>query len=107
VKKNAVLILVLLLAGCSGYEWVKPGSTVRDREVTQTSCEASALKALPPDHVVSGKHAEKETKKKGKDKLQSNEHIDYDIQDANEESREVLIKNCMYEKGWTQIEVQN
>ncbi len=44
MKKYIVLMLVTLLAGCSHYEWVKPGSTNQQREVEETACNADALK---------------------------------------------------------------
>ncbi|MGU3414443.1 hypothetical protein ACLBW0_11100 [Enterobacteriaceae bacterium C34A] len=105
MKKYIVLMLVTLLAGCSHYEWVKPGSTNQQREVEETACNADALKNLPPDNVVSSTHRSKENKKKDGKHSSSDEDVNYYTHDANADSRDVLIKNCMFQKGWTQIEV--
>jgi len=60
---------------------------------------AQALRDLPPDNVVSGKYTSKDSKYKTTD-------TDYSTSDANESQREILVKDCMFKRGWQQIEVQ-
>ena len=42
-----------------------------------------------------------------KDKKNKTSDTSYSVSDANESKRKVLIKDCMYSKGWSQIETQN
>lgn len=92
--------LILCLTGCAEYRWVKDGASDQQENITETGCKADALRVLPPDNVVSGKSTSKDKKTKSTD-------TSYSISDANESQRNVLIKDCMYRKGWSQIEVKN
>ena len=100
MNKFITLSAVLLLSGCSTYQWVKPGSNANDATIAETKCEAQALRDLPPDNVVSSTYTTKDKKNKTSD-------TSYSVSDANESKRKVLIKDCMYSKGWSQIETQS
>ncbi|THB82460.1 hypothetical protein E1N66_20860 [Pantoea allii] len=98
--KPLVLVLVTLcLTGCVQYKWVKPDASEQQEIVAETACKAEALRDLPPDNVVSSKYTSKNNKDKTTD-------TDYSTSDANESQREILVKDCMFKKGWQQIEVQ-
>ncbi len=100
MKKGYLLLLVTLLAGCTEYRWVKPGADERQRNIEETACRAQALRDLQPDNVVLGKYESKDKKHRSSD-------TSYYREDANEDAREILIKDCMYRKGWSQVEVRN
>ncbi|EMP4205196.1 hypothetical protein WD218_004808 [Klebsiella variicola] len=93
-----LFILTLGLSGCVEYQWVKPGADKQQENIVETRCKAQALKDLPPDNMVRGKYTSKNKKDKTTD-------TSYSTSDANESQRDVLIKDCMYRKGWEQIEV--
>lgn len=100
MKKMIALGIVVLLSGCVEYKWVKSGADSRQEEIDETECKAASLRELPPDNVISGKYTTEDKKKKSSD-------TSYTTTDANQEQREILIKDCMYKKGWSQIEVQD
>lgn len=101
MKKTCVMTLILIsLTGCVEYQWVKPGTDKRQEDIAETQCQAQALKDLPPDNQISGKYTSKDEKHKTTD-------TSYSTSDENESKREILVKDCMYSKGWTQIEVQH
>lgn len=62
MNKFITLSAVLLLSGCSTYQWVKPGSNANDAAIAETKCEAQALRDLPPDNVVSSTYTTKDKK---------------------------------------------
>jgi hypothetical protein len=101
MKKIFVMTSILIsLTGCVTYQWVKPGADKQQEDMAKTQCKARALKDLPPDNVIT----EKQT---SKDKKTKTTYTSYSTSDVNESKREVLIKDCMYRQGWTQIEVQH
>ena len=93
-------MIINCLVGCVDYQWVKPGMSKDDEYVVETECNAQALKDLPPDNVISDKYTSKDEKNKTTD-------TSYSTSDANQEQRDILIKDCMFKKGWKQIEVKN
>ncbi|MDU6431787.1 MAG: hypothetical protein E6556_02240 [Pantoea sp.] len=99
MKKILLLILPLFLASCANYKWVKEGASDRDETVVETACQAQALRDLPPDNQVSGKTV-------SQDKKNGESDVSYTLSDSNASQRDILVKDCMYQKGWTQIEVQ-
>jgi len=92
--------MALLLTGCVEYRWVKEGTSAQDEKVTETACLAEALKTLPPDNVVSGRYT-------SKDKKHQTTDTSYTTTDANESNRDILVKNCMYQHGWSQIKIEH
>lgn len=88
----------MLMSGCVQYKWVKAGADSRQEQLATTECEAKSLRELPPDNVINGKRTSQDNKKKSTDTR-------YTTTDANSEQREILVKDCMLKKGWTQIEV--
>jgi len=100
MKKILVITLILTaLTGCVDYQWVKPGMDKQQEEIAETQCKAQALRDLPPDNEITGKYTSKDEKHKTTD-------TSYSSTDENESNRDILVKDCMYRKGWTQIEVQ-
>ncbi|EOT7379062.1 TPA: hypothetical protein SLN44_002838 [Enterobacter cloacae] len=100
MKKIFTVGFVLLLSGCVQYKWVKEGAGTRQEQIAETECEAISLRELPPDNVIIGKYTSQDKKKKSTD-------TSYTTTDVNKEQREILLKDCMYKKGWTQIEIKN
>lgn len=111
MKRVIVLISCLLVGACSQPAWVKNGASIESTERTLTSCEADALRALPPNMITSissttatgntnckpGKHHGS----RKKDKLVGTTY--YNSRDANEGARTVLVRDCMYKGGWHEI----
>lgn len=95
------LSIMTVLTGCVDYRWVKPGASEHDRQVQLTACQAKALKDLPPDNVVEKAYSTSSTQDKPDDKKidQDKETVNR-ITDANGSQREVLVDNCMLQKGW-------
>jgi len=101
MEKTFVMTLMLIsLTGCVEYQWVKPGTDKQQEDIAETQCKAQALRDLPPDNQISGKYTSKDEKHKTTD-------TSYSTSDENESKRDILVKDCMYGKGWTQIEVQH
>lgn len=100
MKNLPFLALILVLSGCVEYQWVKQGATRQQEEIAETGCNAQALRELPPDNTISEKYTSKDKKYDTKD-------TDYTMDDANDDKREILIKDCMYSKGWVQVRVGN
>ncbi|MGK3143581.1 hypothetical protein [Pantoea sp. C2G6] len=94
-----LLLFPLVLTGCVQYKWVKPDASEQQEAVAETACQAEALRDLPPDNVISGRYTSKDRKYKTTD-------TSYSTSDANESQREILVKDCMFKKGWQQIQVQ-
>jgi len=99
MKPLFLLLITLGLTGCVQYKWVKPDATEQQERVAETACQAQALRDLPPDNVVSSRYTTRDSKHKTTD-------TDYSTSDANEAQREILVKDCMFKKGWQQIEIQ-
>lgn len=99
MKPLFLLIFTLSLTGCVEYKWVKPDASEQQENMAETACQAQALRDLPPDNIVTGKYTSKDSKYKTTD-------TDYSTQDANETQREILVRDCMFRKGWQQIKVQ-
>lgn len=99
MKKFLLIVLIVNLSGCVGYQWVKPGADKSQEDMAETECKAQALRDLPPDNVISGKYTSQDKKHKSTD-------TSYSTSDANESKRYTLVKDCMYRKGWKQIEVK-
>jgi len=99
MKSLMLMLFTLCLTGCVQYKWVKPDASEQQETIAETACQAQALRDLPPDNIVSGKYTSKDSKYKTTD-------TDYSTSDANESQREILVKDCMFKKGWQQIEVQ-
>ncbi len=99
MKPLMLMLFTLCLTGCVQYKWVKPDASEQQETITETACRAQALRDLPPDNVVSGKYTSKDSKYKTTD-------TDYSTSDANDNQREILVKDCMFKKGWQQIEIQ-
>ncbi|WP_244202354.1 hypothetical protein [Buttiauxella warmboldiae] len=102
---SSVSIMTILLAACTQYKWVKPGESDSSMRKEYVSCQAKSLRELPPDNMVHsdsvyGSADEKDKKKK---RINYEQSTNYDISDANENAREVLITDCMMARGWTQI----
>ncbi|MBL1916762.1 hypothetical protein ELE98_32945 [Klebsiella pneumoniae] len=96
--RNKLLLagLVLTLTGCVSYKWVKPDFDDEQADIDETYCKARALKDLPPDNLFTGAYQKRG--KKG-----NTDDITFSSSDANEVNRNILVKNCMYQKGWKQI----
>ncbi|PIJ48603.1 hypothetical protein BL250_15450 [Erwinia sp. OLTSP20] len=107
IKNTALLLVAItLISGCVDYRWVKAGMSEHDRQVQLTACEAKALKDLPPDNQVENSRSELSLKDKTDDKkLDENKETYNRITDANASQRDVLIDNCMYQKGWDKVAV--
>jgi len=99
MKALLLLIFTLSLSGCVEYKWVNPDASDQQENRAEIACQAQALRDLPPDNVVSGKYTAKDSKYKTTD-------TDYSTRDANETQRAILVKDCMFKKGWQQIKVQ-
>ncbi len=100
MKKTFVMTLILInLTGCVEYQWVKPGTDKQQEDIAETECKAQALRELPPDNKITGKYTSKDEKHKTTD-------TSYSTRDENMSQRDILVKDCMYRKGWTQIEIQ-
>lgn len=97
LSAGPLLVLLFTLAGCETYSWVKPGATPIEQEHAETACEAQALKELPPDNVRSSRYS-------SKDDTHNSRYSSENIRDANATQREVLVKDCMYRKGWSRIQ---
>ena len=95
-----ITFILVSLTGCVEYKWVKPGTNKHQEMMAETECKAQALRDLPPDNKVTGKHTSKNEKNKTTDTR-------YSRSDENESQRDILVADCMYRKGWTQIEVQH
>ncbi|MGF8273907.1 hypothetical protein [Klebsiella pneumoniae] len=78
------------------YKWVKPDFDDEQADIDETYCKARALKDLPPDNLLTGAYQKRG--KKG-----NTDDITFSSSDANEVNRNILVKNCMYQKGWKQI----
>lgn len=104
-----VITVALLLNGCAEYKWVKDGSSDVEAHKTLIGCKARSLKDLPPDNVVyrdsSSGYESKKDKKKNKEITDYKLETNYQIDDANSYSREILISDCMLSKGWTEIRI--
>ncbi|MEZ3500477.1 hypothetical protein [Pantoea sp. KPR_PJ] len=99
-RKILIVLMMLSLTGCVEYKWVKDGADPHQEEIAETQCRAQALKDLPPDNEITDKYTSKDKKTRTVD-------TSYSTSDANESNREILVKDCMFQKGWSQIEVQN
>lgn len=97
-----VFLSVIFLSGCVEYRWDKPGASKQDLEADRVSCRAEALKTMPPNNVISGTHADIHTEKYKKGKVSD---INFEVRDLNAENRKVLVRDCLYRKGWSVIEV--
>lgn len=95
MRKYTVLFFVFIISACTQYHWVKPGTSQRQLSLDETECQAKSLRELHPDNVVMGKNT---TIDREWDEVDTT----YSREDGNEESREVLIRDCMYKKGWQQ-----
>ena len=92
---------ITVLTGCVDYRWVKPGASAHDFQVQLTACKAQSLKDLPPDNVVENAYSTSSTKDKPDDKkIVQDKETYHRIKDANGSEREVLVDNCMLQKGW-------
>ncbi len=100
MKRIIILSAALILSGCVSHRWAKEGASEQDRNIAETSCQAEALKGLPPDYIVNSSTT-------SKDKKHNTSNTNYSSIDANEIKRSILVKDCMYQKGWSQVEVQN
>lgn len=96
---SLMLMSVLLMTGCTVTEWSKDNASASEKNKAITKCRAIALERLPPDNKVISEHKEgqKEGKKRG---IVDFYQKDYDYNDANEENREIVFNNCMYDSGW-------
>lgn len=99
-RKFIVALILMTLTGCVEYRWVKPGADPQQEDVVETQCKAQALRDLPPDNEVTGEYTSKDKKHKTID-------TSYSTSDANESKRNILVKDCMFSKGWKQIEIQH
>lgn len=104
MKMKCVMLLLSamsVLTGCVDYRWVKSGASEHDRQMQLTACQARALKDLPPDNVVENTYSTSSTKDKPDDKkIVQDKETYHRIRDANGSEREVLVDNCMLQKGW-------
>lgn len=101
MSKLIVMTLILIgLTGCVEYQWVKPGSDKQQEDMAEIQCKAQALKDLPPDNQITSRYTSTDEKRK-------TTNTSYSTSDENEIKRDILVKDCMYRKGWTQIEVQH
>jgi len=114
--KLLLLVLLSLMSGCSTYQWVKEGKSEYDMHKKLISCQADALVKMPPDNQVYGADSYETKIRKNKDKIDKKEKyyrefdqdsVSYNISDANEGPREVLIKHCMIEDNWHLVEIKN
>lgn len=104
MKKIFVMTLILTsLTGCVEYQWVKSGADKQQEDIAETQCKAQALKDLPPDNQITGEYVSKDEKHK----KHKTTDTSYSTSDENESKRDILVKDCMYRKGWTQVEIQN
>ncbi|AZI53407.1 hypothetical protein IFU23_06480 [Pantoea agglomerans] len=99
-RKVMLVLFMFSLTGCVEYKWVKDGADPHQEDIAETQCKAQALKDLPPDNEITDRYTSKDKKTKTTD-------TSYSTSDANESSRDILVKDCMYRKGWKQIEVQH
>lgn len=112
--KYNIYIIVLMLAGCTQYKWVKTGQNDHQMQRELLSCQAKSLRELPPDNQVSDTGLTRNYssgKKSRHDRYRENR--DYHQQeyshyvDTNGELRETLTDDCMYSRGWERIILQN
>lgn len=104
MKRIFPLLSVLILTGCVEYRWTKPGASEHDRIVATTECKAKALKALPPQNVISGSHADIQKSNHKKDKTAD---LRIEVRDVNEDNRAIIEQDCMYQKGWSLKEIKH
>lgn len=115
MKLTAIAALLLMLGGCVSYEWYKPGTTREEQERQEVACEAAALKALPPNHQVSREsssttgstNCEAGVKDSCGKKNKLYTTTDYTSADINADARYTLIKDCMLQQGWREIEIRH
>ncbi|MBU9829446.1 MULTISPECIES: hypothetical protein [Rahnella] len=100
MKMLMIIVTLFALTGCVEYKWVKADSTDQQELLAETECQANALRDLPPDNIVTDKYTSKDKKTKKSD-------TSYTIEDINQDKREILVKSCMLNKGWNQIEIQH
>ncbi|WP_436882919.1 hypothetical protein [Enterobacter asburiae] len=101
-----MLSTLVVLTGSVDTRWVKPGASDHDRQVQLTVCEAQSLKDLPPDNVVENSYSRSSLKDKLADKkIDQNKEIRNWVTDANASKRDILVKDCMFHNGWSQVEV--
>lgn len=109
----AALMAAVLLSGCTQYHWYKDGASYEQKERQALSCEAESLRALPPNVQRSGEstqttgstNCEAGVKHSCGKKNKVYTETTYDTRDVNSDGRDVLMKDCMYQKGWRQIEI--
>ncbi len=113
MKAQLILLAVVLLSGCVQYDWYKDGASSEQKERQVLACEAASLKALPPNlqtrTQTSQTTGSSNCEAGVKDSCGKNNKVytqtDYQSSDVNEDARWVLVKDCMYQQGWRQVEV--
>ncbi|GAN59891.1 lipoprotein [Acetobacter cibinongensis] len=101
MKHIFVLLLASLsLTGCTSYQWVKPGADLHQEDIAETQCKAQALRDLPPNTEITGKYT-------SFSKKYNTKNTSYSSSDTNASQRRILVKDCMYRNGWTQVETGN
>lgn len=115
IKTYALPLAALLLSGCVQYDWYKDGASFEQKERQVLACEAASLKALPPNFQTSSQstqttgstNCEAGVKNSCGKKNKVYTQTDYQSSDVNEDARWVLVKDCMYQQGWRQIEISH
>ena len=115
MKKSGMAVLLFMLSGCVSYDWYKEGASYEEKQRQVLSCEAGSLKALPPNYQVSSEssnttgstNCEAGVKDSCGKKNKVTTTTDYNSRDVNADGRDTLVKDCMYQKGWRQIEIKN
>ncbi|KAF1019421.1 MAG: hypothetical protein GAK37_03699 [Pseudomonas sp.] len=102
----------LLLTGCVQYDWYKDDTTREQKDRQLLSCNADAIRAVPPAYRVTGASTQT-TGTNCNPAVQSNcpkhghaySNTTYNSVDMNENARQVLVKDCMYKMGYREIQI--
>lgn len=110
MKRSSTSLLILAavsaLTGCGpNYIWINPDNPGADSGRALVSCEASALRDMPPSNVMESQSSSSSGTVKDKNKkttYEDDSDTSYSYVDANDDKREILINDCMYKSGWVQ-----
>lgn len=103
--KAVLLLSFFLVAGCTEYRWSKQGASEHDFELAKSECEVEGLRLMPPNNIITSAHSDV---LKAKSNGNKNNKLGFDIkvEDINEHNRNIFVKDCMYRKGWSRVEVK-
>lgn len=115
LNAGSIVMICTMLTGCLSSSWVKAGSNDADLNRQRIACQAEAIRQLPPKMIADSEYdtssSERCTKKhnhhyndKQCEKAQERRTLRY--RDININARDVLIQECMYRNGWSEVQIQ-